>query len=84
MEDCLSDDRKYPGRGAVERQETEGVRNIIFDPDGVILDLAPAETVFVDDHQPNIEAAQAIGLHTILFRDARKCEVELEPMLAAV
>jgi FMN phosphatase YigB (HAD superfamily) len=46
-------------------------------------DLAPAETVLVDDHQPNIEAAQAIGLHTVLFRDARQCELELEPLLAA-
>jgi HAD superfamily hydrolase (TIGR01509 family) len=46
-------------------------------------DLAPAETVLVDDHQPNIEAAQAIGSHTVLFRDARQCELELEPLLAA-
>ncbi len=46
-------------------------------------DLAPAETVFVDDHQPNIEAAQAIGLQTVLFRDAQQCELELQPLLAA-
>ncbi len=46
-------------------------------------DLDPAETVFVDDHQPNIEAAQAMGLHTVLFRDARQCELELQPLLAA-
>ncbi len=45
-------------------------------------DLNPAETVFVDDHRPNIEAAQAIGLHTVLFRDARQCELELQPLLA--
>lgn len=44
------------GRTGERSQETEGVRNIIFDPGGVILDLAPAETVFVDGHQPNIEA----------------------------
>jgi putative hydrolase of the HAD superfamily len=46
-------------------------------------DLVLAETVFVDDHQPNIEAAQVIGFHTVLFRDARQCELELEPLLAA-
>ncbi len=46
-------------------------------------DLAPAESVFIDDHQPNIDAAQEIGLHTILFRNARQCELELEPLLAA-
>jgi putative hydrolase of the HAD superfamily len=45
-------------------------------------DLAAAETVFIDDHQPNIDAAQAIGLHTILFRDARQCELELQSLLA--
>jgi putative hydrolase of the HAD superfamily len=44
-------------------------------------DLAPAESVFVDDHLPNIEAARAIGLHTVLFRDAQQCELELEPLL---
>ncbi len=45
--------------------------------------LAPAETVFVDDHPPNIQAAQALGLHTVLFRDARQCALELERLLAA-
>ena len=44
-------------------------------------DLAPTESVFVDDHLPNIEAARAIGLHTVLFRDAQQCELELEPLL---
>jgi putative hydrolase of the HAD superfamily len=46
-------------------------------------ELSPAETVFVDDHPPNIEAARVIGLHTVLFRDARQCESELESLLAA-
>ena len=45
--------------------------------------LSAAHTVFVDDHLPNIEAAQALGLHTVLFRDARQCEIELEHLLAA-
>jgi putative hydrolase of the HAD superfamily len=44
-------------------------------------DLTPTETVFVDDHAPNIHAAQALGLHTVWFRDARQCEVELERLL---
>jgi len=43
--------------------------------------LSPEETVFVDDSAPNIEAAQAIGLSTIWFRDARRCEIELEQLL---
>jgi putative hydrolase of the HAD superfamily len=43
--------------------------------------LSAAETVFIDDHPPNIEAARAIGLQTIWFRDARQCETELERLL---
>jgi len=39
--------------------------------------------VFVDDHAPNIEAAQTLGLHTVWFRDARQCELELERLLGA-
>jgi len=45
--------------------------------------LAAAETVLIDDHPPNIEAARAVGLHTIRFRDARQCETELERLLEA-
>jgi putative hydrolase of the HAD superfamily len=44
-------------------------------------DLSPAETVFVDDHAPNIQAAETLGMHTVWFRDARQCEVELERLL---
>jgi putative hydrolase of the HAD superfamily len=43
--------------------------------------LSAAETVFVDDHAPNIEAARAFGLQTVLFRDARQCRAELEILL---
>lgn len=43
--------------------------------------LSPEETVFVDDHPPNIEVARALGLRTIWFRDARRCEIELEQLL---
>jgi putative hydrolase of the HAD superfamily len=43
--------------------------------------LSPAETVFVDDHAPNIQAAQALGLHTVWFRDAGQCALELARLL---
>jgi putative hydrolase of the HAD superfamily len=46
-------------------------------------ELFPPETLFIDDHLPNIEAAQALGLHTILFQDARQCGAELEHWLGA-
>jgi FMN phosphatase YigB (HAD superfamily) len=39
--------------------------------------------MFIDDHLPNIEAAQALGLHTILFQDARQCGAGLEHWLGA-
>lgn len=39
--------------------------------------LSAADTVFIDDHPPNVEAAQALGLHTVLFQDARQCEAAL-------
>ncbi len=46
-------------------------------------DLSPSQSVFVDDHPPNIQAAQALGLHTVLFRDAEQCEAELDHLLSA-
>jgi putative hydrolase of the HAD superfamily len=45
--------------------------------------LVPGDTIFVDDHQPNIAAAQALGMHTVLFKDARQCEHELDRILGA-
>jgi putative hydrolase of the HAD superfamily len=45
--------------------------------------LAAADTVFVDDHAPNIEAAEKVGLHTVWFRDAAQCALELEHLLGA-
>jgi putative hydrolase of the HAD superfamily len=32
------------------------------------LGLAPAECVFVDDHEPNVKAAQDLGMQGVLFR----------------
>jgi putative hydrolase of the HAD superfamily len=46
-------------------------------------ELSAAETAFVDDHAPNIEAARALGLGTVLFRDARQCRSELNRLLAS-
>jgi putative hydrolase of the HAD superfamily len=44
-------------------------------------ELSAAETVFIDDHPQNILAGQALGLHTVWFRDARQCEFELQRLL---
>ena len=45
--------------------------------------LAAAETVFVDDNAPNIEAARALGIHTVWFKNARQCETEIEELFAS-
>ncbi len=44
--------------------------------------LAPPETVFIDDHPPNIEAAARMGFRTILFTDPTGCAARVEGMLA--
>jgi putative hydrolase of the HAD superfamily len=46
-------------------------------------ELSAAETMFIDDLLPNIQAAQALGLRTILFQDASRCAAELEHWLGA-
>ena len=43
--------------------------------------LIPSDTAFVDDLAPNVEAARAIGLHAVLFRDAVQCAEELATFL---
>jgi putative hydrolase of the HAD superfamily len=44
--------------------------------------LQAADCVFIDDHEPNVRAAQTLGIRTIWFRDAAQCERELAPLLA--
>lgn len=44
-------------------------------------ELSPADTVFVDDHEANVQAARALGMHGVRFRDARQCELELDSLL---
>jgi putative hydrolase of the HAD superfamily len=43
--------------------------------------LVAQRTVFIDDLPQNIEAARAVGLNTVWFRDAQQCERELEALL---
>ena len=44
--------------------------------------LVATDTIFVDDNEPNIEAARALGIHTVWFKNARQCRQELEHLLA--
>jgi HAD superfamily hydrolase (TIGR01509 family) len=45
--------------------------------------LLPTDTVFVDDSQPNIDAAKSLGLRTVWFRDAGQWGAELDQLFAA-
>lgn len=47
-----------------------------------MLDLPAATCVFVDDQPVNIEAAQALGMHGIVFRDNPSCIAQLNRLLA--
>lgn len=40
--------------------------------------LIPSETLFIDDHPPNIESARQVGMHAILFQGADDCRRQLE------
>ena len=39
--------------------------------------IDPALTVYVDDREPNVEAAMASGMHGILFTEAAALRTEL-------
>lgn len=41
------------------------------------LGLAPSEALFLDDREPNIRGAEALGLHAILFCDAASASREI-------
>ena len=42
--------------------------------------LKPAETIFVDDVQKNLDAAAKVGIRTIKFENAAQCERELRAL----
>lgn len=42
--------------------------------------LNPLATVFIDDHAPNIAGAQALGISSIQFSNAKQCESDLRAL----
>ena len=42
--------------------------------------IDPALTVYIDDRQPNVEAAEASGMHGIVFTDAPWLRIELQSL----
>jgi epoxide hydrolase-like predicted phosphatase len=45
------------------------------------LDVAPAEAVFLDDREPAVEGARAVGMSAVLFRDNAQAIAEIEALL---
>jgi putative hydrolase of the HAD superfamily len=43
-------------------------------------DLVPHDTIFVDDMQPNLDAAASFGIRTIRFRSVAQCSQELSQL----
>jgi HAD superfamily hydrolase (TIGR01509 family) len=46
------------------------------------LAVRPAEAVFIDDTEGHVTAARALGIHGMLFSDARRLESELQFLLS--
>lgn len=49
----------------------------IFELAAARFGAAPAEMVFLDDHLPNVQAAQALGWHALQFSSAEQAAAEL-------
>ena len=45
------------------------------------LEVEPAQTVFLDDHGPNVEGARRAGLHAVLYRDNAQAISDIEGLL---
>lgn len=45
--------------------------------------IDPAQSVFIDDMQANVEAAAAFGIHPLRFENAAQCEAALGDWMAA-
>jgi epoxide hydrolase-like predicted phosphatase len=46
--------------------------------------LQPAESVFIDDLQVNVDAAKAVGLYALRFQSASQCQQEFDELLNAM
>lgn len=70
-------------RGIVISGEVKLVKpeRAIFDHIAHRYGLDPSQTVFIDDHRPNIEAASQLGFRVILFRNPHQCASDLDGLL---
>ena len=44
----------------------------------------PGTTVFIDDREPNLETAQRLGMHTVLYQDAPRLRRDLTALAVAI
>ena len=44
----------------------------------------PSAAVFIDDREPNLETARALGMHTILYQDASRLRRDLTALAVAI
>ena len=44
--------------------------------------IEAADTIFIDDSPANIEAAQQLGIHSVLFTDAGSCQQAIREIIA--
>ena len=45
------------------------------------LAVAPGEAVFLDDREPAVDGARAVGMSAVLFRDNAQAIAEIEELL---
>jgi FMN phosphatase YigB (HAD superfamily) len=45
------------------------------------LQVEPAQTVFLDDHGPNVEGAREAGLHAVLYSGNAQAISDIEELL---
>ena len=59
------------------------IHAVIFDGGGVLdrLRVQPAEAIFVDDVQENVEAAQAMGMAGVRFVSTEQTMADIEQYL---
>ena len=53
----------------------------IFDHIAQRFALTPDSTVFIDDHQPNIDSAKRLGFKTVHFQTPGQCRTQLFALL---
>jgi epoxide hydrolase-like predicted phosphatase len=77
----LREQRAYAGFDAVMLSHEMGVRKPAaeaFRRAAVTLGVAPDEAVLVDDSPENVAAAQAVGMHGVVFRDVAEAREAIE------